>query len=361
VVGLGASVLGQLLRLTPFPVEIVSLVSLAENEPRVRSFLEQHLGVPVTDLGLGITNAFGQALSQGPLGLVVDMAHRANVVGELQARRESWERRESDMHPERTDVAPGALEHEVRPRPLPSGPVERYADRAALASLGGFGAALAVTRSPRRAAAVFVAGLPKAARLGREAFAAHLGRELAQRDVVVDGTVLRRLDRIDTVVFDADVLVTGRYELGEIRTFGAPDASKVQTRLSVLFDPTDPERVRRSGVWVIGPVRALEMVGVTAPRGSATWARTLGRARGGVVGLGCRDELVGVAPFDAAIDPLAESLVATALRNGLEVAIAGAAGRSSWRPTNAAGRASPTRWCPITPGPGQGSAARFVP
>ena len=332
VLGLGASVLGQLLRVVPFPVEIVSLVSLAENEPRVRRFLEQHLGVPVTDLGLGITNAFGQALSQGPLGLVVDMAHRANVVGELQARRESWERREPELHPERTDVAPDVLKHEARPTPLPSGPVERYADRAALASLGAFGTALAVTRSPRRAAAVFVAGLPKAARLGREAFAAHLGRELAQRDVVVmDGAVLRRLDRIDAVVFDADVLVTDRCELGEIDAFGGPGTSEVRARASALFDPTDPDRVRRRGAWVVGPLRALEALGVVAPRGSATRAHTLGRGREGVVGVGWSGELVGMAAFDAVFDPMAEILVATAVRNGLEVAIAGAPRRLAGR------------------------------
>lgn len=325
VLGLGASVLGQLLRVVPLPVEIVSLVSLAENEPRVRRFLEQHLGVPVTDLGLGITNAFGQALSQGPLGLVVDMAHRANVVGELQARRELWERREPELHPERTDVAPDALEHEVRPTPLPSGPVERYADGAALASLGAFGMALAVTRSPRRAAAAFVAGLPKAARLGREAFAAHLGRELAQRDVVVlDGTVLRRLDRLDAVVFDADVLVTDRCELGEIDAFGGPGTSEVRARASALFDPAKPDRVRRRGAWVMGPLPALEALGVVAPRGSATRARTLGRGRAGVLGVGWRGALVGMVAFETVLDPLAEPLTTTALRNGLEVAIAGA-------------------------------------
>ena len=82
VVGLGASVFGQLLRAAPFPVELASLVSLVDNEPRLRGFMEQRLGTPVTDLGLGLSNAFVQALSQGPLGLAVDIGHRANLVRE---------------------------------------------------------------------------------------------------------------------------------------------------------------------------------------------------------------------------------------------------------------------------------------
>src|ERR1019366_3538647 len=69
LVALGSGLFGQLLRVTPIPAELGSFVALAENEPRVRHFLEQHLGVALTDLGLGITSAFIQSLSQGPLTL----------------------------------------------------------------------------------------------------------------------------------------------------------------------------------------------------------------------------------------------------------------------------------------------------
>src|ERR1035437_9465368 len=211
VAGLGASVVGQLLRFSPFPTELASVVSLAESEPRIRQFLEDRLGVPATDLGLGLSNAFAQAISQGPLGLVVDMTNRANVVGELRARRSTFARREPELCAQSSDESIEAVSHGTRPVPLPSGPVERYADRAAFASLGAFGVALGATGSPRRAAGALVAGLPKAARLGREAFAAHLGRELARRDVIVmDGAVLRGLARMDPVVLDAAVVLTDR-------------------------------------------------------------------------------------------------------------------------------------------------------
>ncbi|MDA8039467.1 MAG: heavy metal-associated domain-containing protein, partial [Actinomycetota bacterium] len=41
IVALGGGVFSQLLRATPIPAELGSLVALAENEPRVRLFLEQ--------------------------------------------------------------------------------------------------------------------------------------------------------------------------------------------------------------------------------------------------------------------------------------------------------------------------------
>jgi cation-transporting ATPase I len=58
-----------------------------------------------------------------------------------------------------------------------------------------------------------MAAAPKAARLGREAFAAQLGRDLANRDVIVlDPSALRHLDRVDTVVVDRSA-VMGRKTL----------------------------------------------------------------------------------------------------------------------------------------------------
>ena len=205
VLGLGVSTFGQLLRLGPFPVEIAAVVALAENEPRVRQVLERRVGVTATDLGLGLAGALAQGLSQGPLGLVADITNRANAVGELQARRQVFERREPELAADRTQVGLGVVPPTAEPPRSPR-------DRSSATPTGPHW-----PRSPPPArpggdpqpvaapASFFAAGVPKAARHGREAFAAHLGRELARRDVVVlDGTVLRRLDRVDTVVLDAE-------------------------------------------------------------------------------------------------------------------------------------------------------------
>ena len=94
---------------------------------------------------------------------------------------------------------------------MPPGPVERYADKAGIASLLGSGAMLAATADHKRALTVLADGAPKAARMAKESFAAWLGVSLSRHGVVpLDGSVLRRLDRIDTVVLDARALLTGR-------------------------------------------------------------------------------------------------------------------------------------------------------
>jgi cation-transporting ATPase I len=211
--GLGVSVFGQLLRATPIPGELASVIALADSQPRVRRLLESRLGPPATDLGLALASAIAQALGQGPLGLLVDIGHRANAVGEIRSRQRTWAGREPELTAQhgRWQIRPiEAAETGRRPAPMPRGPVERHADRATLAAFGVFGLSLAATSDPRRAANTLMAAAPKAARLGREAFAAQMGRDLANRDVVVlDPSALRRLDRIDTVVVDRSAILSG--------------------------------------------------------------------------------------------------------------------------------------------------------
>lgn len=321
IAGLGASFFGQLLNATPIPSEIVSLVSLAENEPRFRRFLEHHLGLPATDLGLGLTNALAQALGQGPSGLLVDIANRSSVVAELYAYRKAWERKEPELAARYHEVPIEAVDISQRSTPLPSGPVERYADRAAFGSIAAFGAGMVATRNPRLAANAFAAGLPKAARLGREAFAAHLGRELAGRDVVVlDSRVLRRLDRIDVVVLDGAVLATGKSEIAEVKALGDADLGVVIQRAYRLFNPDRPQRTVRRGRWALGPP---EGIGASLPRGAATSIRTLARSHQAVLVLAHEGTALGIVCLHAQLDPLAQALAASVRRAGLELVVAG--------------------------------------
>ena len=218
VAGLGASLLGRALAVPVVPVEVASVVALVEHQPRVRALLEARVGYAATDLGLGLANALAQTITGGPLGLMVSLGHRVGVQTELVARRAAWERREPVLAGRRHDMVPDALAAEPRPVPLPGGPVERFADRLALASTGAFGLGLALTGSPRRAANMLVAGIPRASSMGREVFAASFGRTLAERDVVVlDRRVLRRIDRIDTVVLDGRILRAPRSEPTDAR------------------------------------------------------------------------------------------------------------------------------------------------
>ncbi len=264
IAGLGLVGFGRLLRSTPLPVEAAAIVTLIDNEPRLRRFLESHIGTPTTDLGLAVTNAVGQGLTQGPLGVIVDGIHRGNLLAEALGRRQAWERAESRQFGSQTSASrvAGRLDPppaRARPVPLPDGPVETYCDRSSLAGLGGAIATYAATSSPRRAAASLIAGIPKAARLGRESFAAHLDRALSARDLVVlDATALRRLDRVDTVMIDGDLARTGRSSIGGLRLIDTDDAFEAHRRLAVMFDPTSAASTRTRGRWSLGPPTADE-------------------------------------------------------------------------------------------------------
>ncbi len=318
VVALGGSVFGQALRATPIPAELGSVVSLVENEPRVRRFLEQHIGIALTDLGLGMTSAFVQSLSQGPLSLLTDITHRASQLGELQANRRAWERREPDLCEASRDNPPGAVTLPQRKKPLRSGPVESYADIAAAASVVGTAATLVVTRSPLRSAGVGTATVPKGARHGREAFASRFGRELAERDVVVlDRTALRRLDRIDAVVLDAAVLRSGRFVLGAVQPSGDHDPTTITSKAAALFDPAHPERLVRRGGWTLGPLQdvAAQVRDASTFTEASKDRHVLGIARSGIP--------VGTIVLEPELDPLAEPLARLVRCQGFRLVVAG--------------------------------------
>jgi cation-transporting ATPase I len=317
-VGLTASVFGQLLRAARVPAELAALVSLAEQQPRVRQAVERLVGAPTADLGLSVASALAQAVAQGPVGLAIDTAHRLHQLSEAQARRAAWERRELELAPTPGAGAPTAVRARTRPVRLRDGPVEHYANRTTLASLAAGGTGLALGSGARRSAGLVVAGLPKASRLGRETFAAALGRELAHRDVVImDPAALRRLDRLDVAVLDARALLHPP-AIASVEAFGAP-AEEVRAVLAELFDPARPQSVVGHGQWVIGPLRALRRPGTTeatrrAARRRGT-PRLLGVARGSAV--------VATVALEESIDPLADSLAATVRRCGLELVLAG--------------------------------------
>ena len=188
--------------------DIAVIVGVTQHVPRFRETVEHRVGWPVADVALEIAGAMSSGLGQGPLGPMVDLMHRSATLAEAVARRHAWQVREPHLFA-RGPVVGSSSDRPVSPRPVPvpPGPVERYAERAWPLSAVAFAVALPLTRNLERATAALSAGLPKAARLGREAFAVQLGRGLADRGtVVVDARALRLLDRIDTVVIEAGLL-----------------------------------------------------------------------------------------------------------------------------------------------------------
>ena len=323
VVGLGYAAVGRAARLPRLPTELASVASLVDHNPWLRRRIEQVLGRRATELVLPLGAAAGSGASQGPVGILVDLGHHGLRLSELRARQRVWQQREPEFY---ADADSGTIEPpdvSPRPVPLPQGPVERWSQRISLASLGGFGVGLATTGDPRLSADAFLAGMPKAARLGREAFAAQLGRTLAARGAVpLDASALRRLDRVDTVVIDSDALVTGTRVIDDVVTFNGADAEDVRHVSQALLDPHDLTASRRQGAWSLRPLADVAEL----PPGGAFHAAEL-RGEGAVPLVVLREQtVVGMVGVEAELDPAAEHVVQAVREAGLRLLVAGRKG-----------------------------------
>jgi cation-transporting ATPase I len=245
LVGLAADLTGivlgaaaQATRLRPPPVEIdlAALLNVADQVVPVRRTIERRIGVPATDLLVGFTNAVLQGITQGPLGPMVDLAHRVQLFNELTARRQAWLERERELFERPSALGAQPPPRLERPAPVPEGPIERYSAGALLASIAGATAGTLWSRRLTTGAAVLQAGMPRAARIGREGFASQLSRHLADHGVVVlDPEPLRLLDRLDRFVVDAALFAPGRLDADQFATA----ARKAAIGLVVAGTPVD--------------------------------------------------------------------------------------------------------------------------
>ncbi len=318
--GLGLGVFGRVLRSTPVPVELASLVSVVDNQPKLRRVVEGRLGTPLTDVTLAVGNAIGQGLTQGPLSLATDMAHRTNLLAASLAQRGAYrdaeERRWGQGIPPPDPPAP--IQPVERPMPLRAGPVERYSDLVGVTSFAAAATTFATTRSARRAAAMVLAGVPKAARLGREAFVAHLSRVLgAWRILVLDSSALRRLDVVDTVVIDSRLFASDRWTVRGVEPVSDVDRRQLLPPISQLFNPTDPRSPTSGEGWELGPPSGEERRRLDV--------RRAGARVGGPAFLVLRRHGVptAVVGLEAQVSSRAVHLARAAHRQGHMVAVAG--------------------------------------
>ena len=180
---LAGFVIGSTLRLSVFSASSVAsnsaaLLAIIKASPRLRRGLDERLGPQRADLAMSLALAFAQGFAQRPVSSFVDVVHKRALLLEARSRRRIWEQREPELCAEPIEHRPEHVRTEPRPCPLPRGPIEEYADRAWIVSLGGFGVSFLTTRSFQRAVAALFGGLPKPARYGRDVFAAELGRVL---------------------------------------------------------------------------------------------------------------------------------------------------------------------------------------
>jgi cation-transporting P-type ATPase I len=297
-----------------------ALMSVLRASPRLRRSLDERLGPRRAELVLNLSLAFTQGFAQRPVSSLVDMMHKRSLLGEVRARRQAWEQREAELCAEPVEHHATDTRSDPRPVPLPRGPIEEYADRAWIVSLGGFAVSFLTTRSFQRAVAALFGALPKPARYGRDVFASELGRELAERGVLVlDQDVLRKLDRIDCLVLQGDLVARDLFRVGEVATTGAVSEAHARELTERLFDADDPIAVKRYDDFSLGPARRL-----SAELGPELAAHVKDLGRRGALVLGLARAGVAVAVVEVQVVPrtgIAE-LIASARAAQMRVVVA---------------------------------------
>ncbi|HTY30808.1 cation-translocating P-type ATPase [Mycobacterium sp.] len=241
VAAIGAAVTGWLGRLPVAPRSARAAAALLNHQPRVVAVLESRLGRVGTDIALSASTAVANGLTHAIGTPVIDLAQRSLQISEASAHRQRWREREPELASPKRPQAPvvpvissagpksqaprhnwaaaaaGEVSHVVvggaidaaidTAKGSMAGPVEEYVDQAANASLIAAAGALLAGGGTEDAAGALLAGVPRAAHAGRQAFAAVLGRGLANAgQLVLDPGALRRMDRVKVVVIDGAAL-----------------------------------------------------------------------------------------------------------------------------------------------------------
>ena len=239
-VAVGAAVTGWFTRLPMAPRSARAAAALMNYQPRVVAVLESRLGRVGTDIALSGSTALAYGLSQSVGTPLLNLTQRGLQLSEAAAHRQRWREREpelaspsrpqapvvpilssaADEHTPRHNwaaAAAGEASHVVVDGAIDAaidtgkgsmkGPIENYVDQAASGSVIAAAGALFAGGGAAEAAEAILAGVPKAAHVGREAFATTLGRGLANAGLLLlDPGALRRLDRVKVVVIDGAAL-----------------------------------------------------------------------------------------------------------------------------------------------------------
>ncbi len=349
VVAVVGALVGRVARLPAGPRAAQAAVAVIGQQPRVLGLLEAQIGRVGADLLLNAAAAAAHGFGQAPGAPLLDLVQRSGQVVEALAHRQAWYRREPSLACAERPQAPvvpvvgaagrprhrsgvaaaGEASHVMvdaavdvavdSAKGAMSGPVESYVEQAAGGSLVAAAGALLASGSSENVADAILAGIPKAAQLGRESFAAVLGAGLARRDLLVlDPGGLRRLDRVSVVVVDGAALRGDARQVlhaqglakgwDEDRVFEVADAL---LHGETAPDP-DPDELPAAGARLR---RRQGSAGPTAPAEGVEHAEL-------IVG----GEVVGGVVVGWELDPYAAPLLETARRAGVRVVLRHVAG-----------------------------------
>ena len=352
-VAIGAAVTGWVVRLPAAPKTTRAAAALLNNQPRMVSVLESRLGRVGTDLALSASTAAANGLTQAVGTPLLNLTQRVLQISEAEAHRRRWRDREPQLaSPDRPQApvvpiissagaksqaprhnwaaaAAGEASHVMVDGAIDAaldtekgsmhGPVEEYVDQAANGSLIAAASALVAGGGPEDAAGAVLAGIPKAAHLGRQSFAAVLGRGLADDgQMILDPGALRRLDRVKVVVIDGAALRGDHRAVlqarGDVPGWDEDRVYEVADALLHAEEPPEPDPDEL-------PATGARLNWVRSQGSSATPAQGLEHADLVVDG-----ETVGHVEVGWEVDPFAVPLLQIANRTGARVVLRHVAG-----------------------------------
>ncbi len=214
--GLGIALTGRALRWPRVPVAALAGVVAVDYQPWLRRQIENRIGRPATDTLMALATTAAEAATQAPASLTVGLLMQSLKAAEVRAEARAWRAHEPDLarYADQAPLGAGAGLKTPRGRP-----VERHADRFALAQGLSAGLVGALTRNPTMAATALLVTTPAANRTTPEAFAAALGQGLAGKHAVLPlrPEALRHLHRVDAIVIDPRVLCTDTLRVARIQ------------------------------------------------------------------------------------------------------------------------------------------------
>jgi cation-transporting P-type ATPase I len=319
----GLSVAGSVLRLGRMPDWVSVPPTVLDHIPSLRTRIEQRLGPDGTDFLFALANSAATALTASPTSAAAEAGTRAMLAAEAWNARRAWHKYESDLAASPSDAAP-------RMSQTSAWSAERYANRAGVTGAAAAAALGLLSANPRTAGLAALVAAPKPIRTTREAFGCALTRGLAaQHDaLVVHPRVLRRLDRIDTVVIDPRVLytddlmvsrVTGLQDSERTKAWNAARTALEGGRLGTGWHPLSTiPGAGDTGDALISPVRDPFAGAVVAE------ARQSGRAVVSVADDGLRSLAKGfdhLHPLTGSVDETIAQAIATLRADGAFVAL----------------------------------------
>lgn len=231
--GLGIALAGRALHWPRLPIGVQAPIVAIDYQPWLRRLIEDRIGGPATDTVLTLAMAAAETVTLAPASLSVGLLMQSMKAAECRAEARAWRHHEPELA-RHADQPPG---DEPSPREPRARVVERGAGRFALIQALGAGLVAVTTRNPNMAATAVLVTAPKASRTTPEAFAASLGRGLADRHAVLSlrPDALRRLDRIDAIVIDPRVLCTTGMRVARIRGADERELSAAWNRAQLVL------------------------------------------------------------------------------------------------------------------------------